>query len=104
MNSLLLFAPLAVYLLVALSGFACVVVASVALKKTRAAQRRLLTQDLQPPLLSGATPRHATSSRVWTLCLKALLALGLGALGLALVGAWSTQLSISYESKPATTW
>src|ERR1039458_8811308 len=104
MNGLLLFAPLAVYLLVALSGSACVIVASVVLKKARAAQIRLRTQDPLPPLLSGATPRNATSSRVWTLCLKALLTLGAGALVLALVGAWRTQLSISYESKPAATW
>ena len=102
MNSLLLFAPLAVYLLVVLSGSACVIVASVALKKTRAAQLRLRTQDLQPPLLSGSTQRNPTSSRVWTLCLKALLTLGAGALVLALVGAWRTQLSISYESKAGT--
>jgi CubicO group peptidase (beta-lactamase class C family) len=90
--------------LVALSGFACVIVASVALKKTRAAQLRLPTQDLQPPLLSGATQRNATSYHVWTLCLKALLTLGVGALGLALLGAWSTKLSISYDRKPAATW
>src|ERR1039458_5881624 len=104
MNSLLLFAPLVLYLLVALSGSTCMVVALVALKKTRAARLGLRTQDLQPPLLSGATQRNATSSRVWTLCLKALLTLGAGALGLALLGAWSTQLSISYDRKPAATW
>ena len=104
MNSLLLFAPLAVYLLVALSGSACVIVASIALKKTRAAQLRERTQDSQPPLLSGVAQRNAAPSRFWALCLKALLALGAGAVVLALVGAWSAQLSISYDRKPAAMW
>lgn len=97
MNSLLLFIPLAACLLGGLGGIACLIVAAVGLKRANAAQ----PQDPRPPLLSGATERNATASGVW---LKALLALGLGALVLALIGAWSTKPSISYERKPAAEW
>jgi CubicO group peptidase (beta-lactamase class C family) len=104
MNSLLLFIPLAACLLGTFIGLVCAVLAAVGLKKTQAAQVRQRTQALQPPLLSGATQRAATSSGFWTLGLKALLALGLGALVLGLLGAWSTKFSIGYERKPVAEW
>jgi CubicO group peptidase (beta-lactamase class C family) len=104
MNSLLLFIPLATCLLVALGGLACVILAAVGLRKTRAAQLRQRIPDPQPPVLSGSTPRKATSAGVWALCLKALLVLGLASLVLGLIGAWSTKLSIGYERRPAAEW
>jgi CubicO group peptidase (beta-lactamase class C family) len=104
MNSPLLFIPPAICLLAAFSGFVCTILAAIGLKKTRAAQLRQRTQAPQPPLLSGATQRNTTSFGFWTLCLKVLIGLGLGALALGLLGAWSMKFSIGCERQPAPEW
>ncbi|MGD0260849.1 MAG: serine hydrolase domain-containing protein [Verrucomicrobiota bacterium] len=104
MNSLLLFIPLVICLLAAFAGLVCAILAAVGLKRIQAAQRRQRAQCPPPPLLSGASQRAATSSGFWSLCLKGLLAFGLGSLLLGLLGVWSTKFSISYERKPAAEW
>jgi CubicO group peptidase (beta-lactamase class C family) len=104
MNSLLLFIPLAICLAVAFGGLVCVILAGIGLRRTRAAQLRQRSPDPQPPLLSGTTQRTGTSVGCWVLCMKVLRALGLGALVLGLLGAWSTRFSIGYERKPAAEW
>jgi CubicO group peptidase (beta-lactamase class C family) len=104
MNSLLLFIPLAICLLAAFGGLVCAMLAAVGLKNTRAAQSPQRTQDRQPPMLPGATQRTATSSGFSTLSRKALLALGLGALVLGMLGVWSAKVSFCFERKPAAEW
>ena len=104
MNSLLFFIPTALCLLAAFIGLVCAILAAFGLRRTRAAQLRQRTQEAKPPILSGVTPRTATSYGSWSLCLKCLLLLGLGSLVLGLLGAWSTQFSIGYENKPAAEW
>jgi CubicO group peptidase (beta-lactamase class C family) len=104
MNSLLLFVPLAICLLSTVAGLVCASLAAVGLKRLRAAQLRQRTQDPQPPLLSGETQRSVASFGCWRFCLKSLLALGLGALVLGLLGVWSTKFSIGYGRKPPAEW
>ncbi len=96
MNSLFLFIPLVVCLLLALGGLTCAIVAAVLLKKTSVAHRGQPPQGSQPPLLPGATLRPAASRRFWTLCLKSLFVLGLAAFVAGLLGAWSTGVSFGY--------
>ena len=86
MNSLFLFLPLVICLLTTFGGLVCAIVAIVGLKKAQATQLRQRAQDPQPPLLSGAKQRATASSGCWTLFLKGLLAFGLGALALGLLG------------------
>jgi CubicO group peptidase (beta-lactamase class C family) len=104
MNSLYLFIPLVICILVALSGFVFVILAARGLKKTRAAQLRQPTQAAQPPLLSDPPPRRFASFGFRTLCLRILFALGLGVLVLGLAGVWSTKVSLGYARKPAREW
>ncbi len=104
MNSLFLFIPLAICILVALSGFAFVMLAASGLKKTRAAQFRQPTQATQPPLLSDTPQRRFASLGFWTFCLRILFALGLGALVLGLAGVCCTKVSLGYARKPAREW
>ena len=104
MNSLLLFIPLAICILVALSGFAFVIVAAIGLQKTRAAQLRQQTDAPQPPLLSDTSPSTSASSGLWALCLKILFALGLVALILGLISVCSMKVSVGYARKPAAEW
>lgn len=104
MNSMCLFIPLAVYLLLALGGLACAIVAPVLLKKTLVADPLQPPQGSQPPLLPGATLRPAASRRFWTLCLKSFFVLGLAAFVAGFLGAWSTGVSIGYEPNPVVGW
>ncbi len=104
MNSLLLFIPLAICLLLAAVGLTCALVAAFLLSRVRAARRRSRAQAPQPPLLSGVPQRIAASPGCWTLCLKGLLVVSLVTLGLGWLGAWSTKVSIGYERNPATEW
>ena len=104
MNSMCLFIPLAVYLLLALGGLACAIVAPVLLKKTSVADPLQPPQGSQPPLLPGATLRPAASRRFWTLCLKSFFVLGLAAFVAGFLGAWSTGVSIGYEPNPVVEW
>ena len=104
MNSLLLFIPLAICLLTAAAGLVGAILAVIGLKKARGAQLRQLSQDPQPPVLSGETQRSAASFGCWSLCLKGLLAAGLAALVLGLLGVWSTKFSIGYGRKPPAEW
>jgi CubicO group peptidase (beta-lactamase class C family) len=104
MNSAVMFAPLAIWLFLAFAGLICVALAVVGLRKPRAAQGLRHGQAGEPPLLSGAKERSASSSGCRALCLKCLMALGLGALAAGLLGIWSTNVSIRYERKPVAEW
>ena len=104
MNSLGPFIPLAIWVSVAFGGFACVILGAIGLKRIRAVQLRRSSPAPQPPLLSGSTQHTTAWSGFWTFCLKALMALGLGALTLGLLGTWSTKPSLSYEGRPAAEW
>jgi CubicO group peptidase (beta-lactamase class C family) len=104
MISLLLFIPLAICLLAAFGGLACAILAAIGLRIMRAARHRQGTRDTKPPILPGATQCTATSSGGCSLCLKVLLALGLGGLALGLLGAWTTKVSLRYELEPAAEW
>lgn len=104
MNSLFLFIPLVICILVALSGFTFVILAASGLKKRRAAQFRQPTQATQPPLQPGTAERHSGSSGFWTLCLRILFVVGLGALALGLAGVWRAKVSLGYARKPAAEW
>jgi len=104
MNSLLLFLPSVICLLAAFGGLVCALVAVVGLRKLPAARLRQRAQAPPPPLLSGATQTTAASSGCWGLCLRGLLAFGLGALALGLLGTWSTKFSIGCAPKPAAEW
>jgi CubicO group peptidase (beta-lactamase class C family) len=104
MNSAFMFAPLAISLLLAFAGLICGALAVAGLRKPRAAQGRQRGRLEEPPLLPGAKERTATSSSCRALCLKCLLALGLGALAAGVLGAWSTKVSISCEKRPVAEW
>ena len=104
MNSLLLFIPLAICLLAALGGSTCVILAAIGLKKRLATQLRQPSHDSQPPLRSDAPQRSSASSGCWRLGLKLLFAFGLAALGLGLIGVWSTRVSVGLQRKPAAEW
>jgi CubicO group peptidase (beta-lactamase class C family) len=104
MNSLLLFIPPAICLVLVFVGLACAILATIGLRKTRAARNRHGTPTTQPPLLSEAIQRAPTSPGCWTLCFKGLLALGVGVLLVGLLGVWSTKVSIRYERRPVAEW
>jgi CubicO group peptidase (beta-lactamase class C family) len=104
MNSLLMFTPLAVCFLLVFVGLVCAAVSCFGLRKTRTASARRCRQATQPPLLSSATRPAGASFGCRTLWLKGLLALGLGALALGLLGAWTTRMSLGYDRNPASEW
>jgi D-alanyl-D-alanine-carboxypeptidase/D-alanyl-D-alanine-endopeptidase len=99
-----MFIPLAVCLVVACGGLVGAVLAFIVLKRTQASRQRQPIQTSAPPPLPDPAQASAASRGYWILCLKGFVALGLGALVLGLLGAWSTGVSISYEKKPAAEW
>ena len=104
MNSALMFAPLVIWLLLIFVGVVCAALAVWSLRKTRAAQACRHAQAAEPPLLSSAPQGAVPPSGCRTLCLKCLLALGLGAAAAGVLGIWSTGLSVSYETRPVAEW
>jgi CubicO group peptidase (beta-lactamase class C family) len=104
MNSLLLFVPLAIWLLAVLVGFVCAVAAVVGMRKPRPALQRQQAQTPQPPVLSGGTQHIPSASGCRTLFLRGLLVLGLGTLAVGVLGVWSAKVSIGYLQKPAPEW
>ena len=104
MNSVLTLMPLCVWLLLGFVGLVCAILASLGLRNASAPRAPQSNQSTQPPLLARKQRSDAMSSGARLLCLRCLLALGLGALALGVLGAWSTKVSIAFDRKPATEW
>jgi CubicO group peptidase (beta-lactamase class C family) len=104
MNNPVMFLPLALYLVLILTGPACAAVGLIALRKSRVAGRHRDTPLAQPPLLAGTPNSSVTSPGARAFWLKGLVALGLGTLAVGVLGAWATRISVAYTRQRATEW
>jgi CubicO group peptidase (beta-lactamase class C family) len=104
MNSPLWLIPLLLWLLLAGAGLVCVGLAAFGLRKTRAPKRPTAAEDAEPPVLSGGPQPAVSLSGCRSLVLKGLAALGLGAMVMGCVGAWSTRPSIAGDRGPVPVW
>jgi len=104
MISLVSLIPLGLWLVGMLTGFVCILLAVVGMKKARAAGRYGREPGLQPPVLPGTAPGSRGSARGWKLLSRMLLVLGIAMLAASAIGVWSTGVSIGYDRNPATEW
>ena len=102
MNSLFLFIPAALCLLLALIGLLCLTVAAWGLKKAKTAKTWKLTKDGVPPKLDGT--KETTTPTRRTTWPRYLGVVGLVALLTGMFGVWQTGFSVGWAGKAPPEW